>query len=362
MTNTTLLVRKDRVTEARLADSEDAPLAPGEVRVRIELASLTANNITYAAFGEAMNYWRFFPAADAGWGIVPVWGFGTVLQSLHPGVAVGERLYGYWPMARHAVLRPDRLGERGFVDATPHRAELPAAYNHYQRSSRDPFYTPDTEEVQSVLRPLATTSWLLDDFLADQGFFGARRVLLSSASSKTAYGLALHLQRRAGVERIGFTSAANRAFCESLACYDRVLTYEELERLEAETPCVYVDFAGNADFRARVHSHCSELRYSCAVGGTHLAHLGGGSGLPGPKPVLFFAPSQAQKRQQDWGAQEFGRRAVQGWIALRDRVTDPQRPWLRIQRHEGPQAMLRAYQRMAAGEVDPALGHVVVPG
>ena len=30
---------------------------------------------------------------------MPVWGFATVVQSLHPGVAVGERLYGYWPMA-----------------------------------------------------------------------------------------------------------------------------------------------------------------------------------------------------------------------------------------------------------------------
>jgi hypothetical protein len=260
------------------------------------------------------------------------------------------------------VLRPDRPSERGFTDASPHRAELPATYNQYVRSSRDPFYTPDTEDVQAVLRPLATTSWLLDDFLADNDFFGARRVLLSSASSKTAWGTAFHLQQRGGIERIGFTSAGNRAFCESLGCYDRVLTYEELERLEPATPCVYVDFAGNAAFRARVHQHCKELRYSCAVGGTHLTQLGGGAGLPGPRPVLFFAPAQAQKRLQDWGTPAFSQRVVQAWTALRDRATDPARPWLRIQRHEGPQAVLRAYQRMAAGDTDPSVGHILVPG
>lgn len=359
MANPTLLVRKDRLTEARLAAPEDAPLAAGEVRVRVDLFSLTANNVTYAAFGEAMHYWDFFPAGEAGWGIVPVWGFGTVVQSLHPGVAVGERLYGYWPMARHAVLRPDRLGERGFVDASPHRAQLPATYQQYLRASRDPFYSEGTQEVQAVLRPLATTAWLIDDFLASENFFGARTVLLSSASSKTASATALYLQQRADVERVGFTSAANRAFCEGLGCYDRVLAYEELERIDGATPCVFVDFAGNADFRARVHRHLPNLRYSCAVGGTHVGQLGGGGGLRGPRPTLFFAPAQAQKRQREWGGAELSRRAVQAWAQLRDRATDPRAPWLRVQRHEGAEAALAAYRRMAAGDADPAVGHVL---
>ena len=46
----------------------DAPLASGQVRLRVEHFALTANNITYAAFGAAMNYWQFFPTDDDGWG------------------------------------------------------------------------------------------------------------------------------------------------------------------------------------------------------------------------------------------------------------------------------------------------------
>ena len=38
------------------------------------------------------------------------------------------------------------------------------------------------------------------------------------------------------------------------------------------------------------------LAYSCSVGGTHWDALGGGKGLPGPRPVLFFAPAQTKKR------------------------------------------------------------------
>src|SRR3954468_24396884 len=129
MSNTTLLVRKDRLGETRLVTADDAPLADGQIRVHVDAFALTSNNITYAAFGEAMSYWQFFPSGEAGWGIVPVWGFGQVLQSPHPGVAVGERLYGYWPMASHAVLQPDRLDASGFTDAAPHRAPLHAVYN-----------------------------------------------------------------------------------------------------------------------------------------------------------------------------------------------------------------------------------------
>ena len=91
--------------------------------------SLSANNITYAAFGDAGSYWRFFPSGEDGWGIVPVWGFATVTESTHDGMAVGERLYGFWPMASHAVITPGRVSPLRMVDAAPHRAELPAAYN-----------------------------------------------------------------------------------------------------------------------------------------------------------------------------------------------------------------------------------------
>jgi hypothetical protein len=147
------------------------------VRVRVAHFAYTSNNITYAAFGEAMHYWQFFPVpADAdgtAWGCIPVWGFGDVVQSLHPGVAVGERLYGYWPMASHAVLQPVRLTRMAFSDGAPHRAALHAVYNQYQRCSRDPYYTRRQRSAAGLLRPLFLTAWLIDDFLADNAFFGS---------------------------------------------------------------------------------------------------------------------------------------------------------------------------------------------
>ncbi|MDP3761647.1 MAG: DUF2855 family protein [Ramlibacter sp.] len=359
MTIHTLLVRQDQLGTTRIATQEPAPLAPGHIRVRVDSFALTSNNITYAAFGEAMNYWQFYPTGEAGWGIVPVWGFGTVVQSLHPGVAVGERLYGYWPMANEAVLQPDRLSPSGFRDAAPHRAALHAVYNQYLRCNEDPFYTADSEDAQALLRPLFVTSWLIDDFLADNGFFGAGTALLSSASSKTAYGTAFQLKQRPGIEVVGLTSSANRAFCESLGCYSRVLAYEELEQVDADAACVYIDFAGNADLRRRIHTRFANLKYSCSIGGTHVEHLGGARDLPGPRATLFFAPAQVKKRQADWGAAELGSRLVQAWRAFSARVAQPPRPWLTVQRHSGPREGEHAYAQVLAGRGDPRIGHIL---
>ena len=89
MTTSTLLVRQAQLGTTRLDQRQDAPLADGQVRVRVDSFALTSNHITYAAIGDAMNYWQFFPTGEEGWGIVPVWGFGTVVQSSHPGVVVG---------------------------------------------------------------------------------------------------------------------------------------------------------------------------------------------------------------------------------------------------------------------------------
>lgn len=359
MTTTTLQVRKDRLAEARLVSQEAPALREGEVRVRVEVLALTANNVTYGAFGKAMHYWDFFPVQEEGWGIVPAWGFATVVQSLHPGVAVGERLYGYWPMADSAVLQPQRLSDRGFQEGAEHRAKLHGIYNQYLRVNRDAAYAGDSEDVQALLRPLFNTAWLIDDFLAEHDFFGARTVLMSSGSSKTAWSTAFLLRQRAGIETVALTAARNVDFCARLGCYGRVLAYEDLGQLPADLPCVYIDFSGDARLRRQVHERFADLRHSSAVGGTHIDALGGGDGLPGPRPTLFFAPAQAEKRQADVGARELGRRMLASWEALMAQLRSGAFPALRVQREEGADAALRAWQKMAAGDVDPSVGVVV---
>jgi hypothetical protein len=122
---TTFQVRKDALAQTRWHTSAPVPLAPGQVRLRVESFALTANNITYAAFGDAMSYWQFFPTGEESWGCIPVWGFATVSESQCEGVAVGEKFYGYYPMANTLVLQPARITPSGFFDER--RAQAGAA-------------------------------------------------------------------------------------------------------------------------------------------------------------------------------------------------------------------------------------------
>jgi hypothetical protein len=369
MSTTTIQVRKNQLPTHRLRTVPDVALADGQVRVRIDNFALTSNNITYAAFGDAMHYWQFFPVPDdtdgTAWGCIPVWGFGEVVQSQQPGVPVGERLYGYWPMASHAVLQPTKLTPAGFLDGAPHRATLHAAYNQYLRCSADPFYTADSENLQALLRPLFVTAWLIDDFLADNGFFGTtaagRRsvMLLSSASSKTAYATAAQLAKRPEVEVVGLTSAGNVAFCRSLGVYGRVLSYEQLDTLPADTSCVYVDFAGNGALRQAIHTRFARLAYTCSIGGTHVESLGGERDMPDPKATLFFAPAQVKKRSADWGTVEFRQRLVAAWHGFRAQVSGSEAPWLVVQSHRGSEAVTAAYAMVLGGQGDPRLGHML---
>ena len=366
------LVARSDLRRTRLAPDADAPasraLAEGEVRLAIKHFALTSNNITYAAFGDAMKYWEFFPTGDAQWGCIPVWGFAVVAQSRAAGIEAGRRVYGYLPMGSHLVVQPTRMGKRSFVDASVHRQGLPAAYNQLVFCDADADYRADREAQQAILKPLFVTSFLIDDFLADQQFFGAQQVLLSSASSKTAYGTAYCLSLRrgkaGGTRVIGLTSPNNRAFVDSLGCYDEVRTYDELPQMAADKSSVYVDFAGQAALRRSIHEHFADrLGYSCSVGGTHWDGLGSGAGLPGPRPTLFFAPAQLQKRgappPQGWGVEGLQQRIGEAWSAFLEPVCAPLDPWLRVAHGSGGDAVEAAYRALLSGKADPREGQML---
>lgn len=353
-----LLVHKADLNQQRI-DTQPAPPAPqaGEALLAPALFSLTTNNITYAAYGEAMHYWDFFPSGEEDWGQVPVWGFATVVASRVEGVEVGERFYGYWPPATVLRVQPDNVGAHGFRDATAHRQALPAVYNQYFRCTQDPLYTPETEAFQALYRPLYMTAFTLADFIADHEGFGAQRVVLSSASSKTAYGTAFCIGD--AFETVGLTSQRNAEFVAGSGCYHRTVTYDMLRDLAPDTPTLYVDLSGNRDLRAEVHGHFQALRYSCVVGSAQTTELPGQQDLPGPPPTFFFAPDQIAKRMAEWGAEAFGQRLGSAWARFQAHVSDPQHDLLQVKTGEGLEAARAVFAQLLDGKVAPREGHVI---
>lgn len=352
---TDFLVKRGDLRECRIEESDPPAVGDGQALLRVDAFGLTSNNVTYAVFGETMSYWRFFPAAD-GWGRVPMWGFAEVERSEAPGVAAGTRVYGYLPPSSHLVVTPGDADERGFVDAAAHRAELPSAYQRYLATATDPFYRPDTEEPQMLLRPLFFTSFLIDDQLTDDGLTGRGPILISSASSKTSIAAAFLLAQREGAEIVGLTSARSAAFVDGLGIYRRTVAYDDIDSLDAG-PATFVDVAGDADVRRAVHSHFGDgLLYSMAVGVTHWEEFGGGDGeLPGPAPEFFFAPDRVVKRSRDWGRAGLEERVAESWHPFCEWLVG----WLEVRRGTGFAAVRDAYLEVLDGRVEPRRAHVL---
>jgi hypothetical protein len=299
------VVRAD-LGRARTVDTPTPDVSDGEAVFRIDSFALTANNVTYGAVGDLVGYWNFYPASAEGWGRIPVWGFADVAASRADGVEVGERYFGFWPMSTEAVLRPGSAGPTGFTDVTPHRVALPAIYNRYARTPGDA--DAHAEALTSLLRPLFATSFLIDAWLADEDVFGADSVVISSASSKTALGLAYLLKTNGRATVVGLTSPANVGFVEDTDAYDRIVPYAELPAGLGDGTAVYVDFAGSADVLSAVHHHFGDrLRRSVTVGFTHRA-AGDNAALPAPKPEFFFAPDHIVRRTEQWGGRGMAER------------------------------------------------------
>ncbi|EJM55055.1 DUF2855 family protein [Pseudomonas sp. GM48] len=358
---TRLITRKNALDQSRIEQAQRSLVpADGEVILKIDRCALTTNNITYAAYGNSMNYWGFFPTGLEDWGHIPAWGFADVIASKVKGIAVGERFYGYFPLASHLWMRPERVTERGFYDAAEHRLGLISAYNQYTRCSWDLYCQPETENLQILLKPLFLTSSMLADFLQDNRFFAATRLVFSSASSKTAYGTAMCLENHPQLERVALTSAGNKAFVENLGCYERVVSYAELATLAGDRPTLYVDFSGDLDLRDRVHQHfAGQLVYSCFAGSAQSTDEARLTAIVGPQPVFFFAPIQIRKRNAEWGPEGVSQHIGEGLRRFIRQVTESEKTLLKVIESRGYEAAQSVISRLFHGQVSPVEGHVI---
>jgi Protein of unknown function (DUF2855) len=370
-TNTTLEVARTRIDDTRLT-TDDIELSDGQIRLRIDRFAITANNITYAVFGDMLGYWDFFPTTDTTddtasdtapeFGRVPAMGWATVVDARCDDIAVGRRFYGWFPMASHVVFTPTVTAD-GFRDDGPHRQAHAPVYRAYVGVETDPMYdeASDGEDRHVLLRGLFLTGFLAEEFFADGGgsgepYFGTQRVVVLSASSKTAIGFAQRASLRSDIEVVGVTSSGNRAFVEALGFYDQVVSYDEVGDIATDGGAVSIDMAGNPTALAAVHEHFGDgLAYSMTVGRSHHdAPAPESADMAGPAPQLFFAPTEVGRRMEEWGRAEYGKRCAD---AL-DAFVEGSRSWLTIDHRIGADAVAQGWADVYAGAVSPDVGVV----
>jgi hypothetical protein len=346
-------LRETRFVEVPVPAVSD--LVAGEVVLAVGDFAFTANNVTYGVLGESLSYFSFFPASEEGWGRIPAWGYGEVTVSKNDDLPVGTRVFGYFPMSTHVVMKASATKD-GFADVADHRAALPPIYNRYTLA---PQANADLEARLALFRPLFGTAFLLDGWLAEQRFFGARRVVLTSASSKTAFSLAAVLARRAERPRIvGLTSKINESFVRSLGVYDEVVLYDAVDSLPLE-PTLSVDMAGSEPTLVGIHRRLADhLVHSCRVGASHWEQRGdfmAKQDWPGKAPEFFFAPTRAQELNARSGPAE-----VQAELraSLERFLADSRGGWLKIVHTHG-RDIEAIYRATLEGRVPPDVGNIL---
>lgn len=350
-----ILIAKDAIANAILEEGvvrDD--IGEGQIEVSVKSFALTTNNVTYAVVGGPFRYWEFYPTGHDHLGILPIWGFGEVTASKCVEVPVGEVLYGFFPMASHAILCPGKISSNSIIDQSPHRKGLALAYNQYLRV-RD--VDADEKDYWPIYKPLLTTGFMIADQFEEAGFYDGESVIIASASSKTAIGTAhcfRQLIRRPKL--IGLTSKGNADFVKSTGLYDEVVLYDDVENMSKDQPVAFVDMAGNKALVNRIHDHFdAKLTFSLLVGVSHWTAAQGDNPKRGPRITPFFAPGRIEKRLSDWGPAGFSSRVAAIWSGF----LKTGQSLTRIEHHGGASEALRIYKEMAGGQVDPQLGLIL---
>jgi len=359
ITSTQIWIDQRQLDVTKVVEKTLSTDSLGEDEVLLETNSFgfSANNITYAALGFTMGYWGFFPA-DEGYGIVPVWGFATVVASNHPDVSAGEKVFGYLPMASHWVVKAGKVAPHGFADVHEKRKSISPVYDQYLRCASDPGYNANREAWQLNFRPLYMTSFVLDDFVDE--FSNGQSLLLSSASSKTALGTAQLLkdqkaQRNANYQVIGLTSATNLDMVKASSCYDQVFTYNDVNSLSKQQDYWLLDFAANGTLiNALRDSLGDKLSKVTLIGATDWK----AEQKPNKKALdaeIFFAPARVKQRQQEWGHHAFLSKYAHAWQGFASKI----QATFFEQEHVGTAAMIALYHDTLNGTANTQALNVV---
>jgi hypothetical protein len=349
-----LLFALDDLTRSEVRQAEAETLRPGEVRLAVERFALSMNNVTYARLGDCPDvpFWAAFPA-PAGYGRVPTWGFATVTESRHPDIREGGRYHGLLPMSTHMTVAPEPTA-RGFRDAYPHRNSLHEWYRSFRRvGSADRL-----DDARTVLWPIYPAAFNLGDFARRYAAAGAKTVLITSASSKTALGLAHLLSEVDNLTTVGFTSLVNVGFVERLDLYETVVPYEDTDSVPISTPAVLVDFAGSRTVVSAVHRRFNgELTQTALVGYTRPDAELTPPELPGQEPTTFFTPEIEEETAKVEGPDRYYAR----YERAEQRFVEHSTSWLDIRHQRGPEAIADVFRALLTGDVPASVGNVLSP-
>ena len=264
-------------------------------------------------------------------------------------------------------------------------------YNQIIRCATDPQYDPDPllEDLTMLYRPLFWTAYWFEDWLFASNYRGgASFILISSASSKTAFSLAYLIRKRikngeikSNMKIIGLTSRKNVAFTNGLNLYHEVLSYDTypgspLLYAKATERWIYVDVAGNENLNRNLFAHFSSpytgrLAACIGLGLTNVSPTSGpvnwsensAASLTStlhdgdasqfwPRMQHFFMPEWLEVRRQQLSPSEIAAKQNKAWKELMQDGAG----WVKMERCYGVESVQRAFEKLVQDGVGPEVG------
>lgn len=278
-------------------DKSLPPLGESSIRVQSSIISITANNITYARFGDVPGF-NFFGAhplpfqdglySDSSkYGRISAWGVGTVIESTADFVPVGKQVWGYLPIASLPVdkkVEPTKVKDV-IMEITDYRQPLLPIYNRFFILDKTHAENQKLQAYSALMKVLFETAYALnrvsfawdpqitpvnplglhpppnlDTWGKQQANLRGSTVIIMPASSKTAFAFAymtrfIRPKNEQPRAVIGVSSASSQNFTEDTKLYDKVPLYQTAEaepsHLAQELGIATTDKVVIVDFGAR---------------------------------------------------------------------------------------------------------------
>jgi hypothetical protein len=187
----------------------------------------------------------------------PIWGRCTVYRSNHPDIKPGSTYYSFWPLAAYSVRKVTNVDSQGFIG--------------YQDL---PNFTGPKEWLKIIKMDNDDASHVIENYeymkigityareLRDFDYFGAERLVVSSASSASGQIIAMCLKElNPNFKVVGLTSARNLEFVKQFSYFDEVYTYDEIKASPNSNKSLYFDALGWDSVTKDVFDHFKLSRW-----------------------------------------------------------------------------------------------------
>lgn len=207
----------------------------------------------------------------------------------------------------------------------------------------------------------------MEDSLNETNYRGLKNILISSASSKTAFLVAYRtlLRREAPgsnrkVKLVGLTSRSNLQFTRRLGLYDQVFAYDQvasISKVAKVDNCLYIDVSGNQSLNESIARNITpkvtiQLGMTSVEGG----NVGSVSGAKGntDKWEFFFMPEWLAVRVKQVGPKSLKEMQKVAW----DQLMEDGPSWVKIETYSGEREVLEAYLKTLKGGASPDEGQM----